>query len=337
MSLSKVKNKKNVKDELLYQIYKKPVEKINTVMEPVPQNAQHQYDLLFLPDDEGFKYCLVGVDIGTKLCDAEPIKDKESKTVLEAVKAIYDRGILSQPKYIRCDAGSEFKGAFSKFFKKEKVHISYAQPNRHRQVGVVECRNKSIGTYLMKRMVAQELKTKEKSTEWVEYLQPYVKALNKKLKIKPVKIDDEKPIVLDGPLLDVGDIVRIALDRPVDIVTGKTIDSKFRAGDPKFSIETYEIENIRLSGYNPPLYAIKGKTAMYTIGQLLPVNASNLPPDNTQSKFVVDKIVGKKKIKNKIHYQIKWKDHNELTWEPLANLKIDVPDLVKEYEKYIKQ
>ena len=44
----------------------------------------YQADLLFLPNDEGYKYALVVVDIGSGLCDAEPLKSKKTTEVKSA-------------------------------------------------------------------------------------------------------------------------------------------------------------------------------------------------------------------------------------------------------------
>ena len=335
-NLTNVKDKKNIENELLYQMYKQPRDKVKTKMEPVAKNDTHQYDLLFLPEDKGYRYCLVGVDVGSRLCDAQAIKNKEAKTVLAGVQKIYNRGVLSQPLNIRVDDGSEFKGEFAKYFKNKGVIVSVAQPNRHRQVGLVESRNKSIGTYLLKRMVAQEVRTNEPSTEWLEYLQPFIKKINKRFEVKkpePNKDDNPDDFIVDRPLLDVGDKVRYALDRPTDLQTGKAIDSKFRAGDPRFSREPVEIVDLKVGTMNPPLYGLKGKRAMYTRGQLIPVKAeAELPPDKTQSKFTVEEIVGKKTIKGKVNYEVKWKDQKEHTFEQRKNLLED--GLKEEIDKY---
>ena len=49
--------------------------------------------------------------------------------------------------------------------------------------------------------------------------------------------------------------------------------------------------------------------------------------------FIVEKILDKRKIKDKIEYLLKWKnysnEHN--SWEPLDNL--DCPDLIKKFEE----
>ena len=62
LDLTRVKNSKNVKNELMYQLYKTPKEKIKPIIEPAYRNDTHQYDLLYLPHDNGYKYALVAVD-----------------------------------------------------------------------------------------------------------------------------------------------------------------------------------------------------------------------------------------------------------------------------------
>ena len=74
--------------------------------------ATMQADLLFLPEDDGYKYLLVVVDVATRLTDAEPLKNKEAKTVCNATKKIFRRKILQTPLRLEVDAGTEFKGDF---------------------------------------------------------------------------------------------------------------------------------------------------------------------------------------------------------------------------------
>ena len=40
----------------------------------------------------------------------------------------------------------------------------------------------------------------------------------------------------------------------------------------------------------------------------------------------------RKKIKNTIHYLIKWQGYDKPTWEPRKTIIIDVPDMVKQFE-----
>ena len=105
------------------------------------KNNCHQADLLFLPSDRGYKYLLVVVDICTRLIDAEQIKDKNASSVVKAFKKNYNRDILDIPTNINCDAGTEFHGETKKYFDDFNINVKYADPNRHRQQGIVESAN----------------------------------------------------------------------------------------------------------------------------------------------------------------------------------------------------
>ena len=336
LDLTRVKNSKNVKNELMYQLYKTPKEKIKPIIEPAYRNDTHQYDLLYLPHDNGYKYALVAVDVGSKLCDAEALKSRTSKATLDALLTIFKRKILSLPENkINVDDGTEFKADFAKYFKQRNIDVVVAQPNRHRQVALVESRNKSIGDYLMKRMVAQELKTKEASHEWVDQLPIVVKRLNKRFEIKNPKPNDSDIMTCSGnscDLLNIGDSVMFALDRPVDVVTGKPTDSKFRSADVRYSLQPTQIKAIRLSAVNQPLYALEGQKAYYTRDQLQIVGQRNLPPDSLQSKSIIEKLLDRQKIKSKIHFLVKWENDDVPTWEPRSRLIVDVPNLIKDFE-----
>ena len=77
-----------------------------------PKDYKQQIDLIFLPDDNGDRYALVAVDVGTRLCDAQPISNKKPATIIKALQSIYKRKILNMPDMLYFDAGNEFKGEF---------------------------------------------------------------------------------------------------------------------------------------------------------------------------------------------------------------------------------
>lgn len=343
-NLTKVKNPKNVENELLYQLYKRPKETVKIKMEDTFRDDVQQVDLLYLPHDGEYKYAIVAVDVGSRFTDAEPLKSRTAKATIDAMKTIYSRKILNMPNTIVLDSGSEFKKEFQKYFKDNNVSVVVSQPNRHRQTGLVESRNKSIGTYLLKRQTAQELVTGSYSREWIDELQKIIKQLNKRFGKKTSgKVDDSKELFCKGntcDLLDIGDLVRYPLDHAINVVDNKRLDSKFRASDIRYSLKPTKIRTIRTSTVNPPLYGLEGKTALYSRETLLPVDESKLklPPASTQKKFIIERIIDKKKIKGLVHYLIKWKGYNDShnTWEPRKQLISDVPEMVKEFEKSLK-
>lgn len=344
---------KSLKDEQLYQLYKKASktkkENASTFPSDLPANMVHQMDVLFLPDDEGYKYALVAVDLGSRATDAEPLKKLDSQSVLDAILKIYKRGILKQPtQTIQVDMGSEFKSVFKQYFENKNINLRVAQVNRHRQQGLVESRNKSIGTPLLKRQTAEELITGEPSREWVHYLPEVIKFINKKFIIKP-EWDEKKPNYdkifaptkctgNDCNVLSEGTQVRYLLDEPIDITSGKKLHGKFRATDIKWSIKPTTIERYQLMPNQPILYKLKGKSALYTKNQLQIVDInSKLPPLTIQKKFIIEKIIGKLQKNGKVYYRVKWKNYDDITVEPRTSLINDVPLLVSSFEESIKK
>jgi hypothetical protein len=49
-------------------------------------NAIHQADIIFLPDDNGYKYCLVVCDVASNTTDAEPLKQTTQVKFLKRSK-----------------------------------------------------------------------------------------------------------------------------------------------------------------------------------------------------------------------------------------------------------
>ena len=47
--------------------------------------------------------------------------------------------------------------------------------------------------------------------------------------------------------------------------------------------------------------------------------------------YIVEELVNDRRRKNIWEVEVKWKDHDETTWEPMKNMKEDTPEIVKEY------
>jgi hypothetical protein len=356
---SKSERKKEKKKLLsnLYLVPKKDKGKNVSHFQPVKPNTFHQMDLLFLPDDNGFRYALVVTDVGNRITDAEPLKTKNPNEVLEAVKKIYSRDILKEPKRIQVDSGSEFKGPFAKYFEDKHIGIKVAKPQRHRQQGIVERRNGLIASALFKRMSASELLTGEVAKEWVQDLPKVIKSMNKHTISK--KSDKPKKESLlpscEGKackLLPIGTKVRVALDVPQDVASGQRLHGEFRATDIRWNSAERIVKDVILAPNQPPLYLLDGpdkygidNEVAYTKNQLQVIPKDEEAPSgklvynvNNREQFTAEKIVGKKKIRNKIYYHIKWLGFpsDENTWEPLSTLKDQIPDMIRQYEESIK-
>ena len=107
-------------DDIVFQLTKLPQkDKGNNMPHTLcpTEDYINQVDTIFLPNDNGFKYLLVCVDLATRLCDAEPMKNKESDTTRKALSKIYRRHhYCYQPKIIEVDDGTEFKNECKRYF-----------------------------------------------------------------------------------------------------------------------------------------------------------------------------------------------------------------------------
>ena len=274
----RVKGKLNIPEKQstlikdLMQVPKKDVKNNTPHHVAFQKDAVHQLDILYLPSDNGFKYFLTVIDIYSRSADGEPIKSKTSKAVVEALKKIYSRSYLNKASiFLQVDEGTEFKGEFTKYAEENKIAIRRALPNRHRQQAVVEAFNGTIARVIFELQNIEELGTRKVNKKWVKILPIVIKEYNEMIKEnKPKKETIGKP-KCDGDscnLFQEGDNVRVILDYPINIATGKKLDGKFRKTDIRWSEKVHKIENIVIAPNQPPLYQLEGIQANYTKNQL---------------------------------------------------------------------
>ena len=292
--LTKVKNIKNLQDQVLFQLYKNDKKTdIQPTFDVYKKNFTHQADLLYLPSDAGFKYGLTVVDLGSRLTDCEPLKTRTSKAVAEALAKIYTRPvktrILNIPQRIEVDSGAEFKGAFKTYCETKKIFIRTAEPFRSRQQAFAEARNGAISKPLLRRMLAAELLTNKPDLKWVQYLPTVLNFLNKRFKRTDrqiLKLQKDNDVLLpvdkfNAELLEVGQKVRYLLDKPIDHTTKKRLHGTFRQGDVRWS-KPETIEELKLIPAQLPLYKITNRTNWFTKDQLQPISGQKLPPDTVK-------------------------------------------------------
>jgi len=209
--------------------------------------------------EAGYKYALVVVDDHSRKCDAEPLKDRDSLTVANGLKKIFSRGIVQKPKdTLEVDDGNEFKGITDKEINDDGVRITRALPNRHRSQGLVEAKNKTIGSIIHKLQAINELETKTYNNSWVKELPSIIKIINANLP-KPIDMQSSNEPYsskYNKDLLPIKTEVRVSLDYPEDLVNHKRIDNKFRNSDIRFSRNIYKIKNIIIKPSFPPMYLV---------------------------------------------------------------------------------
>ena len=259
-------------------------------------NAVHQADLLFLPHDqlprgkEIFKYDLTVVDIASRFKAAEPLTSKDSSEVSRAFRKIY-KGPLKWPKILQVDPGREFMGAVTEEMKKHDVRIRRGNVNVHRDQGIVERFNRSLSERLFSFQYSQEmnLKSGERSTEWVKRLPEVISALNREktrlTEKRPVDAIKEKVINAKSSTFSRLGKNEKRLDSSVNVrylfASGELEGGGRRATDPNWSLKVFNISRSIANENEPVLYYLKdGPTRGFVREELMTVpKGKELPPE----------------------------------------------------------
>ena len=266
---------------LVEDLFKRPARGVPDHIRVSVAGAVQQADLLFLPQDGPYKYALVAVDLATRACDAEPLRGKTAKEVLEAFKKMYLRGPLTIPQRLELDGGSEFKAEVGRFFRDRGVFVRTSVPGRHTQQAMVENLNRILGVAIFKRQIAEELATGEQSTAWVKDLPRFIGLINEKLRREPPPPIDPAAKSYTGTkskyLLPEGQLVRVRLDRPQSVL-GEKLSGPFRAHDIKWDTKPRAIVQTLIYPGQLVRYIVDGiPNASYSASQLQAVDARESP------------------------------------------------------------
>jgi hypothetical protein len=315
------------------------------------ENYNFMADYLFLPlTKKKYRYLFVIVDLATDEFDMEPMRNKTPSDIVKAIYTINKRPYIKlyfdEGQSLRTDAGTEFRGAFSKWLYNHSILHRIAQPNRHIQLANVERLNGTLGTLLNGYMNAKEEETGKPYKEWtdkVDFIRTKLNAIRKKklpdniftyvyppwngqkeLKTTSKK-KKEAEYELIKPKYKVGDLVYVVLETPEDALGNKQ-KGLFRNGDYRLTKEPHKILKV-LYYHGPPYYRYIVNTfkgVSYQEAELKPATGE------TDEKFKVKKIIGKKKIKKVLHYLVWFKGETkkEASWQPAQNL---IEDGLQEY------
>jgi len=316
----------NINEKFTKETRKPP--SFNHVKNNIPMHANYNQmaDILYLPEtSKGFKYCLVVVDLATDKFDLEPIKNKDSENVLKALMTIYKRKIIKEPfGSLATDQGTEFKGIFHKWLYDQNIYQKVGIANRHSQMSNVESLNKQLGRLINGYLNGLEEKSGKVEKEWIPILPAIRTELNKYREKDLTKIKYPNPdVYFKYPKYDakynIGDVVYNKLDYPEDALGNKQPTAKFRAGDQRWSRVPKKILKVFTFNDAPYYrYQLEGLTNVsYSERELIPAGKTE-----TDTKYKIKQIIGKKKINGKNHYLIHWKGYkkSEATFEPETEL-----------------
>jgi hypothetical protein len=315
----------------------------NKVKDNIPLIDGYNYmaDLLFLPTTrERYKYLLVIVDLATDEFDIEPLRDKESKSVLNAMLTIFNDRDYLEPPYasMRTDKGTEFMGEFTKWLYEHDILHKRGLVGRHTQQANVERLNRTLGELLMGYMNSVEMRRGYRYHEWTDILPALREELNNiRRKPTPHNINTYKYPVWDAkgvaPKYKKGDLVFVKLTEPRDALGYKQIGTKaFRAGDIRWSKFPKKINQVLYyTGRVPYRYMVNGYPQVsYTEAQLRPATG------HTEELFEIKKIIGDRMRKGKQEYHVVF-DDGDKSWLSEDYLQQVAPLLVDFYERERKK
>ena len=217
---------------------------------------------------------------------------------------------------------------------KNNVPWKKAIGGRHRQVGMVERRNYTIGRAIMMRQFAESMITQKETRHWVKYFPDLIKAVNNRFSHKPLTENDlykkyGDPWKEEQKILPLGTRVRIQLTEPKDFKE-RGINGHFRAGDIRYGQDVYKINGYVMDPHAPILYKLNKKLkkhehVAYTRQQLqlvkeneMDVSAKELGvkiPDD--GEFAIKKLIDKRTRGNRTEYKVFWKGYpiEEASWQ----------------------
>lgn len=326
------------------------------------EDDTHQADILFLPTDtinkNKYAYALIVVDIATGNTDGEPLKYRPDynwkgptpEDTTQALNKIYSRGTyLKKPSLLVTDAGREFMSdVCQSYLKKNNITWKKAIGGRHRQVGMVERRNYTIGRAIMMRQHAESMITQRECRKWVKDFPDLIFWVNKRFHHKPPT--DESLFKQFGDpwqekkkILPMGTRVRVVLTEPKDWKE-RGLKGHFRAGDARWTQDVFKIIGYLFDPHSPIMYKLNQKLkphekAAYTREQLQVVspNEQDVPATITTERpsndeFRIKKLIDKRVRGGKTEYKIQWYGYPvaDATWQYKSKIPKSFVDAYEE-------
>jgi len=353
----------------------KKSEHSNTVKDNIPliKNYNEQADLLMLPEDKnGFKYLLVITDLATNKFDCEPLKTKDTKTVLDSMINMFAKSkYIKRPEAsLSTDAGSEFKDVVDKWLFDNNIFHKTSIAGRHTQTANVESLNRVLGRILNNYLSQQELETGEVCKDWVDILPKVKKEMNEyrdnpdmPKSIYDYKYPDFTNIGSEVTETETKDKI-IAKKKKMKINSlfdGETDGNIYLESKPKFKVDQIVYRKLdkprNALGHNQPTERFReGDVRIDVIEprKIKRVLFMNTPPyyryilndvpgvsypenelkkaTEKVEKYIIQSIKSKKTVNGEILYLVKWKNDKIARWEPRSELIKDVPELLQEFD-----
>ena len=303
----------------LHKAYRKPTTYRKTMVKTI--NNQWQADLVemreFSKSNDGYNYMLTVIDCFSRYAWVEPLKTKTGLETAEAFNKIFKTGHI--PQKIHFDKGKEFYNKNVKeLFESDK--IEFFSTFSDKKAAIVERFNRTLKSRMWKYF------TEHETRKWIDVVQNIVLGYNNTYHttIKMTPSEASKPENSDTVWWNIyGAYItheygppRFKIGQTVRISKYKSIFDKGYL--PNFTEEYFKIKQIIFT--RPIVYKLedlKGEevNGIFYESELSAYNASD------EVEYKIEKVLGKKKIKNKNYILVKYKGwpdkFNE--WIPQVN------------------
>lgn len=258
---------------------------------------------------EGYHYILVVVDVFSRFVTCVPLKTKQTKEVMDALKGVINKE--GKPQEIIADRGSEFVNKdITKFFTDNGialVHLNGPSKASHAE-RFIRTLKKSIAVELDAKMIH----------DWTAVLGDVVKEYNNtkhsatkltpreaKLSLNEAKLLPNLNMSVQKPKFELGDKVRVSYHRG-------NFDKGHHA---KWSLQIFTVVGVRYT--DPITYMLQNENGKMEPGSYY---AQELQKTKYADTYIVEKILGTKTVKGKVMKLVKWFGYDEPTWEPEENV-----------------
>lgn len=251
------------------RLFKKPLNEKSFATYPInAPNILHEIDVLYITNDDDYKYILSIIDVYNSLCGGRALKTLKMEDIIHAINDIYENSDLSFPICIQAD--NEFNNKYFKnWCNKNDIKLKITEPYQHRQNSHVERLNQTIGKWIWMIQTKNEIDTGKQNTSWRYIYRKIFDILNENTKKRnklnndfireenKIKINTKKMTVSSkSPIIEIGTKVLLALDEPENIF-GKKLHGEFRATDIRWKRHpVFKVVDYFLQDKQPVMYKI---------------------------------------------------------------------------------
>lgn len=274
-------------------------------------NILHQIDLMDLQNlstyNQSIRFLLCTIDCFSKLARVRALKDKTGKSVLKALKSIYDD--IDKPVRIESDEGKEFTGALVQNYLKEN-DIEFIIPRGKTKAGIIERFIRSL------RLRLNRYLSENNTLVYIDQLQNLVQGYNatyhRAVGVAPKDVSEKNAHEIymrlygDPSLPETYRLPKVKFHyKPNDTVRVSLVKGPFEKGSSQsFSTEVFRVKE-RLGNQRPVQYHLESLDGEPILGKF---TAHELTPAkfDPHQYYPIEKILGEKNVNGKKYVEVKW-------------------------------